>query len=66
LIKSASFIDLAVVDNNFKEIRFNLNYIFRSLDLNCKYIVKIDIKECEEMISLTKLYDSASWIEREV
>jgi len=61
-------VDLCVVDylnNNYLNNRFEINYIFLSL----KYKTRLKIKLfCDEKIiisSLTHLYSSGGWLERE-
>jgi len=59
-------VDLAVIDFPKKELRFSLNYILQSINysININIIIKTD--EVTPINSLTSIYDSANWSEREV
>ena len=58
-------LDITAVDYPSREYRFDLIYILQSLKKNKKIIVKILIKENEAVKSITTIYKSANWYERE-
>tara|TARA_Y100000590_G_scaffold349349_1_gene400852 strand:- start:36 stop:644 length:609 start_codon:yes stop_codon:yes gene_type:complete len=58
-------IDITAIDYPAKEHRFNLVYILLSLSLNQRVVVKTFLKIDEIINSITNLYKSANWYERE-
>ena len=65
-LKFNQFIDLTAVDYPHKENRFEMVYIFLSLEFNFRIIIKFFIKENDSVESITNLFPSANWYEREV
>lgn len=59
-------IDLAAEDTPKRRKRFRINYILGSLIYNNKIIVSIVTDEITYLPSITKLFSSAGWLEREV
>ena len=59
-------IDLWGIDFLNLNKRFEINYSLVSLKYNSRIFVKIPIKENISLISLTSLYSSSNWLEREV
>lgn len=59
-------IDLAAEDTPKRPKRFRINYILGSLIYNNKIIVSIVTDEITYLPSITKLFNSAGWLEREV
>ena len=64
--KFNQLIDITAVDYPNKKNRFEMIYIFLSVEKNLRLIVKFLLEEDEEVDSLTQLFPSANWYEREV
>ena len=64
--KFRQLIDITVVDYPENNLRFELVYLFLSHEFNQRLIVKYPIAENEVIPSLTGIYPSANWMEREV
>jgi len=59
-------IDITAADFPTKEKRFKIIYLLLSHENNLRTIVNISIDEKEIVPSLTKIFPSANWMEREV
>ena len=59
-------IDITAVDYPDREKRFNIVYFLLSHDNNLRIIVSASIEEKKTVPSITKIYPSANWMEREV
>lgn len=59
-------IEIFAVDYPSKLLRFELNYIFRSLNCKGNLILKLPLSNKIIVPSLSQIYDSANWLEREV
>lgn len=59
-------IDITAVDYPEREERFELVYMLLSLSNNFRLRIKIKIKESDIVDSLSDLYASSDWLEREV
>ena len=59
-------IDIAGIDYPENEKRFNLVYLFLSHELNIRIKLLIKIEIDKKVPSITKIYPSANWMEREV
>jgi len=64
--KFKQLIDITAVDYPQNEKRFKLIYLFLSLENNLRIIVNINIDEKIVVPSLTKIFSSSNWMEREV
>ena len=64
--KFRQLIDITVVDYPEQNQRFELVYLFLSHEFNQRLIVKYLIAENEVIPSLTSIFPSANWMEREV
>ena len=64
--KFRQLIDITAVDFPEKEIRFKLVYLLLSHEFNQRLIIEMDIKEKEIVSSITSIFPSANWMEREV
>ena len=64
--KFRQLIDITAVDFPDKEKRFRLVYLLLSHENNSRIIVNLDINEKETVPSITKIFSSANWMEREV
>ena len=64
--KFRQLIDITAVDFPEKEIRFKLIYLLLSHELNHRIILEMEIKDKEIVQSITSIYPSANWMEREV
>ena len=58
-------IDISAIDYPSNETRFDIFYILLSLSLNKRILVKTSIKENQNVESITSIYKSANWYERE-
>jgi len=59
-------IDITAVDYPQKEKRFKLVYLLLSHENNLRIIINSEIEEKTEVPSITKIFPSANWMEREV
>ena len=59
-------IDITAVDYPEKEKRFKLVYLLLSHENNLRIIININIDEKTHAPSITKIFPSANWMEREV
>ena len=64
--KFKQLIDITAVDYPEKEKRFKLVYLFLSHEINSRIIVDFFVNENEIVPSLTSIFPSANWMEREV
>jgi len=64
--KFRQLIDITVVDYPEKNKRFDLIYLFLSHEFNQRLVLKYSISENEVIPSLTSIFPSANWMEREV
>ena len=64
--KFRQLIDITVVDYPEKNKRFDVVYLFLSHEFNQRLVLKYSISENEVIPSLTSLFPSANWMEREV
>ena len=64
--KFRQLIDITAVDYPEESQRFKLVYLFLSHEFNQRIIVKYAIHENEVINSLTSIFPSANWMEREV
>ena len=64
--KFRQLIDITVVDYPEKSKRFKIVYLFLSHEFNQRMILSYDISEKEVISSLTSIFPSANWMEREV
>ena len=64
--KFRQLIDITVVDYPERSKRFKIVYLFLSHEFNQRMILSYDISENEFIASLTPIFPSANWMEREV
>ena len=64
--KFRQLIDITAVDYPEKDRRFNVVYLLLSHENNKRIIVDYNIKENEVVSSITSIFPSANWMEREV
>ena len=64
--KFRQLIDVTVVDYPEKTQRFKMVYLFLSHEFNSRIILSYFINENEVISSLTSIFPSANWMEREV
>ena len=64
--KFRQLIDITVVDYPERSKRFKIVYLFLSHQFNQRMILSYDISEKEVISSLTSIFPSANWMEREV
>ena len=65
-IKFRQLIDIAGVDYPDEEKRFKLIYLFLSHENNCRIKLSINFQPNQVIDSITKIFPSANWMEREV
>ena len=64
-LKFNQLIDITAIDFPSREFRFDIVYILLSLSLNERVVVKTSLNENDVLESVTSLYKSANWYERE-
>ena len=64
--KFRQIIDITAVDYPEKEKRFQLVYLLLSIENNRRIVINYNIKENEQLSSVTSIFPSANWMEREV
>ena len=64
--KFKQLIDITAVDFPEREKRFEVVYLLLSHENNLRIIININIKEEMTVSSITKIFPSANWMEREV
>ena len=64
--KFKQLIDITAVDYPEDDQRFKIVYLLLSHEFNTRIIIQFGIDEGEKIPSLTKIYPSANWMEREV
>ena len=65
-IKFKQLIDITAVDYPESQKRFKIVYLLLSHEFNQRIILSYFISENEKISSLTKIFPSANWMEREV
>ncbi len=65
-MKFRQLIDITAVDYPEKEKRFNMVYLLLSHELNLRIHIDYNISEKEIPSSVTSVYPSANWMEREI
>ena len=65
-IKFKQLIDITAVDYPENEKRFKIVYLLLSHEFNSRIIISFYINENEKVTSLTSVFPSANWMEREV
>ena len=66
LCKFRQLIDVVGIDYPEEEKRFNLIYLFLSHENNLRIKISIKFEITEQIPSITKIFPSANWMEREV
>ena len=64
-LKFNQLIDITAIDFPSREFRFDIVYILLSLSLNQRIVIKTSLNEKNSIESITTLYKSANWYERE-
>ena len=64
--KFKQLIDITAVDYPEKEKRFKIVYLLLSHENNLRIVILSDIEENKTIPSLTKIFPSANWMEREI
>ena len=65
-IKFRQLIDITAVDYPEHEKRFKMVYLLLSHEFNQRIILSYFIHESDQIVSLTKIFPSANWMEREI
>ena len=65
-LKFRQLIDIAAIDYPNDEKRFEIVYLLLSLENNQRLKISIKFEPNEKIPSLTKIFPSANWMEREV
>ena len=66
ITKFRQLIDITAVDYPERERRFKMIYLLLSHETNSRILIDCNIKEGDVVPSLTSIYPSANWMEREV
>lgn len=66
LLRVSNAVDITVVDNINKELRFSVTYQFQSFALNKRWNITTWISETKPLLSLQTMYPAFNWAEREV
>ena len=66
ITKFRQLIDITAVDYPERDRRFRMVYLLLSHEINSRILIDYNIKEGEIVPSLTSIYPSANWMEREV
>jgi len=64
--KFKQLIDITAVDFPRKEKRFKIVYLMLSHEHNSRIIINTNIDEKDKVPSITKIFPSANWMEREI
>ena len=64
--KFKQLIDILAIDYPANEKRFEVVYLLLSHENNFRVTVKVEVDENEKLPTLTNIYPSANWLEREV
>jgi NADH-quinone oxidoreductase subunit C len=64
--KFKQLIDITAVDYPQKEKRFKIIYLLLSHEKNLRIVLSTNIEEKEKIPSITKIFSSANWMEREI
>ena len=64
--KFKQLIDILAIDYPANEKRFEVVYLLLSHENNFRVTVKVEVDENEKLPTLTNVYPSANWLEREV
>ena len=65
-LKLKQLVDILAIDYPNKENRFEVVYLFLSHENNFRISIKMKIKDGDKIPTLTNIYPSANWLEREV
>ena len=65
-LKFRQLIDIAAVDYPEEEKRFKLVYLLLSHEMNTRIKISINLEIGKKVPTITKVYPSANWMEREV
>ena len=65
-IKFKQLIDITVVDYPEQNLRFKMVYLFLSHEFNHRLVLSYFVSENEVINSLTSIFPSSNWMEREV
>ena len=64
--KFRQLVDITVVDYPEETQRFKIVYLFLSHENNLRISIKIDLEDQQKIQTLTNVFPSANWLEREV
>ena len=65
-LKFKQLIDIAAIDYPNKEKRFEIVYLLLSIENNARVKLSINFDTNENITSITQIFPSANWMEREV
>ncbi len=65
-LKFKQLVDILAVDYPNKEKRFEVIYLLLSHEKNLRISVKVRVRDDEKIFTLTNIFPSANWLEREV
>tara|TARA_B100001029_G_C14972199_1_gene400903 strand:- start:362 stop:952 length:591 start_codon:yes stop_codon:yes gene_type:complete len=64
--KFRQLIDITAVDYPQNDLRFSLVYLLLSHETNLRAMIKFNLKENDQINSITPIFPAANWMEREV
>ena len=64
--KFRQLVDITAIDYPEKDKRFQIVYLLLSIENNQRVIINYNVKENEQLSSITSIFPSANWMEREV
>ena len=64
--KFRQLVDITAIDYPESQKRFKIVYLLLSHELNQRIILSYSVNENQQIPSLTKIYPSANWMEREI
>ena len=65
-LKFKQLIDIAAIDYPNEDKRFELVYLLLSIENNLRIKISVKFESNEKITSITKIFPSANWMEREV
>ncbi|MFM7673314.1 MAG: NADH-quinone oxidoreductase subunit C [Candidatus Fonsibacter sp.] len=66
ILKFRQLVDILGVDYPTKNKRFEIIYLLLSHEINLRIVLKIQVEDGESVPSITDIFLSANWLEREV
>jgi len=64
--RMVQLLDIWGTDFPGKKYRFEVNYLLLSIKYNVRILIKVGVAEDDTLVSITDIFSSAGWLEREV